>query len=245
MIQLLTKTNKKWGAACSPFSSLLETIEKELDLEYNSYNIYPLKEDIFNAFKIDPEEVKVLILGQDPFSKHNQAHGLAFSCIGETPPSLQVIFYELERVYRRMRFDSILEDWRDQGVLLLNSILTVRRGAPMSHSHIPWSIFTSKIIKGMALKGVVILSFGTEAKNVIHESIKKCTEEEKSKMNILEVGHPAADARGNGKMRFYGSSVFKNCNDILISKNLKPINWINENSTISTDKCILEGIITK
>lgn len=222
MIDLLKKQNKNWGVLCEPLSPFLLNIEQELIKEYNSYNVFPKKEDIFNAFKLDPTKIKVLIIGADPYNGTNEADGLAFSCQDKIPPSLQIMFNELERTYNKQRFVSDLSDWRDQGVFLLNTILTVRRGAPLSHEHLNWTYFTHTIIRYLYNKGVIVLCFGTKAKDSLLASIKGELNE-----NVLVCGHPAADARGK-KKKFYGTGIFKQCNDLLIKKNQPPINWIGD-----------------
>ena len=235
LLELLTRTNYKWGQACKGLSPLFTSIGEVLENEYNSYNIYPPKDKIFNAFKIDPEDVKVIICGMDPYFNHNQADGMAFSCQTETPPSLQVIFNELERTYHRHRIVSDLSDWRDQGVLLLNSILTVRRGLPLSHSNLKWQEFTSRVIKSLGNKGIPILAMGSEAQNLVRQlDIDK-------KFIVFTASHPAADARGKS-LKFYGSGIFHQCNEYLKSKRLTEIKWLDEtNSKKSTTDAVLTG----
>jgi uracil-DNA glycosylase len=235
LLELLTRTNYKWGQACKGLSPLFTSIGDVLENEYNSYNIYPPKDKIFNAFKIDPEDVKIICLLQDPYSGHNQADGMALSCQTETPPSLQVIFNELERTYHRHRIISDLSDWRDQGVLLLNTILTVRRGLPLSHSNLKWQEFTNRVIKSLGNKGIPILAMGSEAQTLVRQlDVDK-------KFIVFIAHHPASDARGNS-LKFYGSGIFHKCNEYLKSQGKPEIKWLNEsNSTKSTTDAVLTG----
>lgn len=221
MIQTLEKQNQNWGRLCKPLAPFLSSLETLLDKEYNTYNTYPAKEDIFNAFSIDPRNVKVLILGDHPYDGSNEADGMLLSCNGKTPGPLQVVFNELERTYNKLRFETDLTDWKNQGVLLLNSTLTTRRGDKDAHDYLNWKYFTNTIIKYLYSKDTVIICLGEKSKQALIQSINDVNYND----NVIVVGHPRADVKGK-KRRFFGSSVFKTCNDLLTLKNQDPIDWV-------------------
>ena len=164
-------------------------------------------------------EVKVVILGQDPYHGANQAHGLSFSVPeGVTPPpSLVNIFKELKT---DLGIDppssGNLERWAKQGVFLLNAVLTVRAGQAASHSRIGWTQFTDAVIKKLSDKrdGIIFLLWGNFAKG-------KKSLIDSSKHFILEAAHPSPLARG----AFFGSKHFSQTNEILIKSNKSPIIW--------------------
>lgn len=182
--------------------------------------IFPPGGQIFRAFELTPlDKVKVVILGQDPYHGDGQAMGLSFS-VPEgvpAPPSLKNIFREIETdMGIRMSGSPNLEPWAHQGVLLLNAILTVRRGEAASHSAIGWQEFTDAVIKVISDKceGVVFLLWGNYART-------KCSLIDRSKHFILEAAHPSPLARG----AFFGCKHFSQTNILLNSQNKTPINW--------------------
>ena len=132
-------------------SSFFYNITEAIKKEYKSNEVYPKGSDIFNAFNLCPfDKLKVVIIGQDPYHGFGQANGLCFSVNSniKIPPSLKNIYKELKNNYSDFTFkDGDLSNWANQGVLLLNSILTVRKGQPGSHKHIGWEIFTDSVIK--------------------------------------------------------------------------------------------------
>ena len=132
-------------------SRFFYTITKAIKKEYKSNEVYPKGSDIFNAFNLCPfDKLKVVIIGQDPYHGYGQANGLCFSVNSniKIPPSLKNIYKELKYNYSDFTFkDGDLSNWANQGVLLLNSILTVRKGQPGSHKQIGWEIFTDSVIK--------------------------------------------------------------------------------------------------
>ena len=144
--------NKKWDIILkdeftSPYFEKLGVFVKN---EYNNKIIYPQYNDIFNALRYtDYDEVKVVILGQDPYHGENEAHGLSFSVKEGVPmpPSLRNIFKELQNDIGVVRTQTDLSDWAKQGVLLLNAIMTVVKDTPLSHKNQGWEIFTDNIIK--------------------------------------------------------------------------------------------------
>ncbi len=182
--------------------------------------VYPKGSEIFNAFNYTPfNEVKVVILGQDPYHGANQAHGLSFS-VPEgvtTPPSLVNIFKEIKTDIGIFPASSgNLERWAKQGVFLLNAVLTVRAGQAASHSKIGWTQFTDTVIKELSDKrdGIVFLLWGNFAKG-------KKDLIDSSKHFILEAAHPSPLARG----AFFGNKHFSQTNKILIDAGIEPIRW--------------------
>ncbi|MFA6770110.1 MAG: uracil-DNA glycosylase [Bacteroidales bacterium] len=208
---------------------LKEEFDKDYFVKLTSYiktdinsgiTVYPKGSNIFSAFNYTPfNEVKVVILGQDPYHGANQAHGLSFSVPeGVTPPpSLVNIFKELKT---DLGIDppssGNLERWAKQGVFLLNAVLTVRAGQAASHSRIGWTQFTDAVIKKLSDKrdGIIFLLWGNFAKG-------KKSLIDSSKHFILEAAHPSPLARG----AFFGSKHFSQTNEILIKSNKSPIIW--------------------
>ena len=182
--------------------------------------IFPPGPEIFRAFELTPVgQVKVVILGQDPYHGYGQAMGLSFSVPDgiPAPPSLKNIFKEIESdLGIKMSGSPNLEKWARQGVLLLNSILTVRSGAAASHSGIGWQRFTDAVIKYISdnLNGVVFLLWGNYAR-----SKKELIDT--SRHHVLEAAHPSPLARG----AFFGCRHFSRTNEILVSEGKTPVDW--------------------
>lgn len=199
------------------FTQLLEDIKKE----YLTYLCYPQWEEMFQAFKITPlSKVKVIILGQDPYHQPNQAHGLAFSVKTNTPlpPSLKIIFQELKNDLNIEKDnDGNLTSWAKQGVLLLNTTLTVRQSQPNSHLQYQWATFTDHVLSFLNLNctNFVIILWGKNARNK-----KMLIDTEKH--FIIESAHPSPLSAYNG---FFNSRPFSKTNNWLISKNKTPIKW--------------------
>jgi len=200
------------------FKNLVEYLHKEKE---SGKVIYPPGSLIFNAFKLTPfNNVKVVILGQDPYHNPGQAHGLSFS-VPEgviAPPSLKNIYKEIESdLGISMQGKSgNLEGWARQGVFMLNAILTVRAGVAASHSRIGWEKFTDAVIQTLSDKknGIVFMLWGNFArsKKVLIDSTKH---------TILEAAHPSPLAGG----AFFGCRHFSRCNQVLTSEGLSPIDW--------------------
>lgn len=198
-----------------------KNLEKFVLNEYNTKTIYPPFGDIFNAFKLTPfSEVKVVILGQDPYHEKGQAHGLAFS----TPPnrpiprSLKNIFKEIANEYDYPIPDSgCLESWANQGVFLLNTVLTVEEGNANSHSKCGWQTFTNNVIKLLNKKEspIVFLLWGKQAE------VKKELLNNPSHL-VLVTSHPSPFSARRG---FFKSNHFKLANDFLKKNNISQINW--------------------
>lgn len=188
---------------------------------YDEKTIYPLKENIFNAFKFTSyENVKVVIVGQDPYHGEGEAHGLSFSVQDniKIPPSLQNIYKELyDDLGIPPKKTGNLTGWAKEGVLLLNSTLTVEKDKANSHQGLGWQYFTDYVIKVLNLseKPIVFILWGNFArsKKVLITNPKHL---------ILESPHPSPFSAYNG---FFGSKPFSKTNDFLIKNNIKPIDW--------------------
>ncbi|MEW4241682.1 uracil-DNA glycosylase [Priestia megaterium] len=189
--------------------------------EYNHHTIYPDKYDIFNALHYtDYKNVKVVILGQDPYHGPNQAHGLSFSVQPgvKTPPSLVNIYKELKNeMDYQIPNNGYLVKWAEQGVLLLNTVLTVRRGEANSHKGKGWEQLTDRIIELVAQKEepVVFLLWGKHAqakKELIHHSHHL----------ILESPHPSPFSANRG---FFGNNHFQRANEFLLQHGRQSIDW--------------------
>ena len=199
------------------FASLVRFLHHE---KAAGKRIYPPGSLIFNAFGLTPvQDLKVVILGQDPYHGPGQAHGLSFS-VPEgvpAPPSLKNIFKEIESdLGVRMSGYPDLEKWARQGVLLLNAVLTVRAGAPASHGKIGWEEFTDAVIRYISdnCDGVVFLLWGNFARS-------KSALIDRSRHHVLEAAHPSPLARG----AFFGCRHFSQTNAILASQGKAPIDW--------------------
>lgn len=214
--------NKKWDLI------LKEEIKKEyfaklgifVKKEYKNKIIFPKYENIFNALKLtDYDQVKVVILGQDPYHGINEAHGLSFSVQKgvKRPPSLNNIFKELYDDLKIKRENNDLTDWAKQGVLLLNSVLTVEKDKAFSHQGKGWEIFTDEIIKKLneRKKPVIFVLWGTAAR-------KKKELINLNKHYVIESAHPSPLSAYHG---FFGSRPFSKINNILKSNNEKEIEW--------------------
>lgn len=199
------------------FAGLVSYLHEE---KAKGAQIYPPGPQIFRAFDLCPlPEVKVVILGQDPYHGYGQAMGLSFSVPDgvPAPPSLKNIFKEIESdLGIRMSGKPNLEGWARQGVLLLNAVLTVRASEPTSHSSIGWQRFTNAVIRKISdeCEAVVFLLWGNyaRAKRELIDS---------SKHYVLEAAHPSPLARG----AFFGCRHFSKTNELLTKHNKTPINW--------------------
>jgi len=196
-------------------------IKDFVNKEYETKTIYPPYDEIFNAFKLTPlNEVKVVILGQDPYHEKGQAHGLAFSTPAGRPKprSLNNIFKEINAEYDYPIPESgCLESWANQGVFLLNTVLTVEEGNANSHSKCGWQIFTDNVIKLLdcQTQPIVFLLWGKQAEKK-KELIKNPNH------LVLITSHPSPFSARRG---FFGSNHFIKANEFLKQNNLKEINW--------------------
>ena len=182
--------------------------------------VFPPSAEVFRAFQLsDFPQVKVVILGQDPYHGANQAHGLSFSVRSGVapPPSLVNIFKELQNDLGWQRQQSDLSDWAQQGVLLLNSVLTVSAHKAGSHRNQGWEQFTDKAIAALSSErsNLVFILWGAyaRAKKQLIDSAKHC---------LIESAHPSPLSAHNG---FFGSKPFSRCNNYLIASGQEAINW--------------------
>ncbi|NLU52765.1 MAG: uracil-DNA glycosylase [Clostridiaceae bacterium] len=200
-------------------------LKKWLDEEYRTKTIFPKREDIFNALKYTPyENVKCLILGQDPYATPGFSHGLAFSVKEgvKIPGSLKNIYKELNSDLGCYIPDNgYLKKWAIQGVLLLNAVLTVEEGKSDSHKGKGWELFTDKIIEVVDQKNtpVVFILWGNNA--------RKKRELIKNPLHlIIESAHPSPLSASRG---FFGTKPFSQANNFLLSHGIEPIDWQIEN----------------
>ena len=198
---------------------------KKVKQEYETKRVFPEADDIFNAFQFTPlSKVKVVILGQDPYHNYGQAHGLCFSVKPDVdvPPSLVNIYQELhDDLGCDIPNNGYLKKWADQGVMLLNTVLTVRAHAANSHQGIGWETFTDAAIKILNEQDrpMVFLLWGRPAQN-------KKSMLTTPKHLILEAPHPSPLSAFRG---FFGSRHFSKTNEYLRANGLEPIDWQIEN----------------
>ena len=198
------------------FKNIINTV----DNLYKEKEIYPKKEDIFNAFKIPYKDVKVVILGQDPYHGEGEAHGYAFSCLKTPiPPSLKNIYKELysDLGIEKDMLNGDLTPWANQGVMLLNAGLTVEKDKPNSHKDLGWNYFTDSVISKLNKREdpIVFIFWG----NFAREKAKLITNPQHL---VIESPHPSPFSARNG---FFGSKPFSKTNDFLKKNNKKEINW--------------------
>jgi len=191
-----------------------------LNSEYASKTIFPPKDKIFSALNLVPvDKIKVVIIGQDPYHTIGQADGLAFSCANGTPqPSLTNIKKEIETdLGVKCSPSTDLRPWANQGVLLLNTTLTVEQGKPMSHAKHGWEEFTTEIIKivNNIDRPIVFLIWGGHAKRFLKYL-------NNPKHLVLQSAHPSPLSAYNG---FFGCKHFSKCNQFLLSAGVEPIDW--------------------
>ncbi len=193
----------------------------EIEAEYDSATVYPPREDIFSAFKAcAPSDVKVVIIGQDPYHGEGQANGLAFSVAQGValPPSLRNIMREVrEDIGASIVESGDLTLWASQGVLLINSVLTVRSGEAASHAMKGWERFTDAVIAAVNShnSGVVYMLWGSYAQG-------KCAIIDRESNSVLESVHPSPLAAYRG---FFGCKHFSKANEYLSSRGCREINW--------------------
>lgn len=206
-----------------PYYKELYTFVKH---EYDTRIIYPPAEDIFNAFHFTPlSKVKVMILGQDPYHNENQAHGLSFSVLPtqkDIPPSLVNIYQELhDDLGCYIPDNGYLKKWADQGVLLLNTVLTVRAHQANSHQGKGWEQFTDAVIEAVNAQDrpIVYLLWGRPAQSKIPMLTN-------SKHLILKAPHPSPLSAYRG---FFGCRHFSQANAFLEKNGIEPIDWQIEN----------------
>ena len=211
-----------WEEILKPIkeSDYFKNLWQNVNQEYTSSKCFPPKDQIFRALELTPfDEVKVVIIGQDPYHNDNQANGLCFSVTEgvKAPPSLKNIFTELKNDLNIDRSKTELDDWGKQGVLLLNATLTVKAHEPNSHKDLGWEKFTNFIIEKISeeKENVVFVLWGAFAQ-------KKAGLINPAKHFILQSAHPSPFSVHRG---FYGSKVFSKINEYLISKQKSAIDW--------------------
>ncbi|MBF4472083.1 uracil-DNA glycosylase [Flavobacterium sp. HJJ] len=202
------------------FVKLMEDVNEE----YQNFICFPPKELIFSAFNnCSFEDIKVVIIGQDPYHGDGEANGLAFSVNDSVkiPPSLRNIFREINTDLDSIFIPSSgnLESWAKQGVLLLNASLTVRRDNPNSHKHLKWNLFTDAVIQKISdeKENVVFMLWGSFAQ-------KKGAKIDRSKHLVLESGHPSPMSANQGK--WFGNKHFSKANLYLEENSMKKIDWL-------------------
>jgi uracil-DNA glycosylase len=208
-------------------------------------NIYPKPENIFRSLNfVNIKDIKVVVMGQDPYHTKNYPNGLAFSVnksVKPLPKSLKNIFFELNREYNIKRIDGCLDDWAKQGVLLLNRILTVKKGEILSHANIgyhdkyfnknvgngAWEYITKYIIRIIAknTKNCVYLLWGRKAEKLV-PFIEEYEYSENYK--IIITSHPSPHSWKKGDNPFFGSDCFKEVNKHLKENKKKPVTWVSE-----------------
>ena len=220
----MIKSLESWKKVAAEYGlkEILKPIRKKIS-EVSSKNktIHPSSKDIFRAFELTPfENVRIIILGQDPYHGPNQANGLAFSVNSEVrfPPSLLNIFKEYSTDLKLpIPKDGNLSAWAERGVLLLNSILTVESGSPGSHKDFGWEEFTNQIIKALSDKktNLVFILWGAyaQSKKILIDS---------SKHFIIATSHPSPLSAHRG---FFGSKPFSKTNDYLRKNKNEEIDW--------------------
>ena len=215
------------------FKALMEKV----NAEYATKTVYPPKDEIFAAMKtVDYDKVKVVIIGQDPYHGAGQANGMAFSVNKGVPlpPSLQNIFKEIKDEYGASPDGGTLIGWAKQGVLLLNTVLTVREASPQSHSAYGWQQFTDAVIEACNKrdKPMVFLLWGSNA-----IAKKKFIS---APHLILESAHPSPLSAYRG---FFGCGPFRKANEFLVANGQQPIDWLKADD--ADDRYYGSGTITR
>lgn len=201
------------------FQHIMQYVQAERDA---GKAIYPPQEEVFNAFRLtELDQVKVVILGQDPYHGPGQAHGLCFSVKSgvKTPPSLQNMYKELAQDISGFQIPNhgFLQSWAEQGVLLLNTVLTVEQGKAHSHAKIGWEDFTDRVVATLNehRQGLVFLLWGSHAQ-------RKGAMIDRQKHHVLSAPHPSPLSAHRG---FFGCGHFSKANQLLESQGFSPINW--------------------
>lgn len=200
----------------------IETLKQVADERAAGITVYPPQKDVFNAFRLtELGDINVVILGQDPYHGPNQAHGLAFSVLPgvQVPPSLQNIYKELMQDIPGFRKPDhgFLESWAKQGVMLLNTVLTVEAGKAHSHARFGWETFTDNVIAAINqhCEGVIFLLWGSHAQ-------KKGSIIDRKRHHVLQAPHPSPLSAHRG---FFGSKHFSTTNELLSAAGKKPVDW--------------------
>lgn len=216
------KTWSDFIAEQSQQTYLKDTLEYVAQKRTEGVTVFPPEQQVFSAFDATPfEQVKVVILGQDPYHGPDQAHGLCFSVLPgiKPPPSLANMYKELVQDIEGFSIPEhgYLMPWAEQGVLLLNTVLTVEQGQAHSHKHLGWEKFTDRVIDeiNQHSEGVVFLLWGAHAQ-------KKGKNIDKTRHRVLHAPHPSPLSAHRG---FFGCQHFSKTNTLLTSMGKSPINW--------------------
>ncbi len=215
------KINEQWDALLKDEfnSNYFVNLEKKVNAFYEEGEVYPPKENIYRAFLLtNPSDVKLVIVGQDPYINKGEADGLAFSAnISKMPPSLRNIYKELEADLGVKRLGGDLTDLACKGVFLINRVLTVNAGKSKSHANIGWETFTKNVIARLSenYENIVFVLWGNDARK-----LKKVIDEEKHL--VIEGVHPSPLSSYRG---FFGSKPFSRANDYLKRNNKQVIDW--------------------
>lgn len=205
-----------WELLPKDWQKVLDKETLDLIEERIGSNFQPDRESVFSAFAVPIEEVKVLIVGQDPYPNSEHAMGLAFSVpssVSKFPPSLTNIFKELKSDLGIVRTNGDLTDWTNQGVMLLNRSLTIGRDGRETHKDLGWEVFTKQVIEVLARRGVKGILWGKQAQSFQSYFFPG---------NYITSAHPSPLSAYRG---FFGSKPFSAVNKMLERDNLSPINW--------------------
>lgn len=217
---IITKSSWRDAMKTEIDKAYFKDLTRFINEQYDQNSVFPEKDLIFNSInQFEINDTKVVIIGQDPYHGKNQANGIAFSVNNDIPlpPSLKNIFKEVHSDTGLINTSGNLTPWAKQGVLLLNTTLTVENGKPLSHQKKGWEIFTDKLIETVSerCEDLVFILWGSKA-------IAKTKLIDKSKHMILSAPHPSPLSVYRG---FYGCRHFSKTNELLLSKNKTPINW--------------------
>lgn len=217
---IITKSSWRDAMKTEIDKAYFKDLTRFINEQYDQNSVFPEKDLIFNSInQFEINDTKVVIIGQDPYHGKNQANGIAFSVNNDIPlpPSLKNIFKEVHSDTGLINTSGDLTPWAKQGVLLLNTTLTVENGKPLSHQKKGWEIFTDKLIETVSerCENLVFILWGSKA-------IAKTKLIDKSKHMILSAPHPSPLSVYRG---FYGCRHFSKTNELLLSKNKTPINW--------------------
>jgi uracil-DNA glycosylase len=216
---------REWGSLLEPeFLEVQRTVLPFLTKRKKEVRVYPDPVHVFNAYTSNlPQNVKVVILGQDPYHD-GSAHGLAFSSLNKFTPSLRVIANALKHDGYELKNHNLMS-WSLQGVLLLNTILTVEAGKPLSHKGLGWEQLTTSTLRVLIQlpQPIVFLLWGREAQNTFTQASKGLSFS--SNKCVIKTAHPAADLYSGGAAGFANSGCFAETNRFLIDHGCKEIFW--------------------
>jgi len=211
-VQLFDQLHSDWQRVLEPLRELIHQIEEKL----TGVEVTPDFQHIFRTLTRPIDSTSVVIFGQDPYPTKGHAHGLAFSVdksVSPLPPSLRNIYKELETDYGVNRADGDLSDWFEQGVLLVNRLLTTESGTSLAHSDLGWQVITDAVAQELGQNNVVAMLWGNNAGELSHFFRPEWR---------IESVHPSPLSAYRG---FFGSKPFSKCNEILIQNGISPIRW--------------------